>query len=472
MGIPKLSSILAGKWSLNEQVGGGSCWKDGCDALYIDLNSVLYTCCGVSASLDEFHEKIKQFITKLVETFGPRRLVYLSLDGVPPLSKLKEQNSRRRARPKKQFIDLNEFTPGTQFMNSLSKELEKFAGEDMKVKCVLSDSNEPGEGEQKIVRHLRQLEESESAIIFCNDADFIILSLFTTQSIKLARDTSFRSSIDRKLFELFDIDKLKQSLASETGNPNIASDFGLLLILLGNDYLPNPSTLPVERAGVDLLLKSLKQLYTDCGGSGIVSNNTINWNNFNVLFQLLADYELAHYKLQYPLKKPAIQRAILELELNGLSLKERKSKIKAHIDELHNGQFLKHRAYFYESMNSLVINDLPEVIESYYRTVQWVYSYYSTDFDNWNWIYNYEFTPFFTDLALQPQHEAINFKHETPLKPLHQLAFVLPSKSHNLLPGAYQSHKFSDVFAKSPLNFTEIADALAEMRALDGAAST
>ena len=48
----------------------------------------------------------------------------------------------------------NAISPGTYFMNKLNNSLQIYS-ESVKIKCIISDSNERGEGEHKILQYIK-----------------------------------------------------------------------------------------------------------------------------------------------------------------------------------------------------------------------------------------------------------------------------------------------------------------------------
>ena len=106
-------------------------------------------------------------------------------------------------------------------MGLLRKALEK-------KKWVLSSSDEPGEGEHKVMSRLRALKEPGRHAIYGLDADLVVLSLLTQDT--LTRDgtpvslTLFREEVENgglkrdtegeEVFQWFSIDALRDILAT------------------------------------------------------------------------------------------------------------------------------------------------------------------------------------------------------------------------------------------------------------------
>ena len=138
------------------------------DVLCLDLNCLIHPCCrSVMSSDDPTNEdKMIETILASIETIiaytNLSDTLYISIDGVAPKAKMKQQRQRRhKSIYEKKPWDTNAITPGTEFMNDLSTYLQKVLKTDSYFKtiptCILSDASVPGEGEHKILQYLRNL---------------------------------------------------------------------------------------------------------------------------------------------------------------------------------------------------------------------------------------------------------------------------------------------------------------------------
>ena len=91
------------------------------------------------------------------------------MDGVVPMAKIRQQRLRRFKSPwvsaeevrlgkpeSGPRWDTNAITPGTAFMEKLGKALHDIRGP--KVRWLVSDAAEPGEGEHKIMNQMRAVD--------------------------------------------------------------------------------------------------------------------------------------------------------------------------------------------------------------------------------------------------------------------------------------------------------------------------
>jgi len=181
------------------------------DYLYLDFNSFIYKAIHAfpqnvfydfsnEKQTEKFEEKLVKLVVditvKLVNKMKPKKLVYIAIDGPPPLAKMVQQRERRYKRPLiKQILknndpsqiiagstyDDNRITPGTVLMDLLNKEFEKAISKKKfkKVSVVFDGSNNPGEAEHKYLKLIEGLidDPKENHVIFSNDGDEIFLSL-------------------------------------------------------------------------------------------------------------------------------------------------------------------------------------------------------------------------------------------------------------------------------------------------------
>ena len=92
-------------------------------------------------------------------------------------------------------------------MNKLAGELHEYFDDHNKFpfKVIVSDSNEPGEGEAKILDYIKDHDISQhSDIIYGLDADLIMLSLLSSKNdIYLLREPAQYEMKDQNPFMLF-----------------------------------------------------------------------------------------------------------------------------------------------------------------------------------------------------------------------------------------------------------------------------
>jgi len=198
-----------------------------CDNLYIDMNGIIHPCShpekGPQPSCEEeMYENVCLAVDRLVRVNRPRRLLYLAIDGVAPRAKMNQQRSRRfrsaqetregaeteeAIRQKlmaegqsvptmaKKAWDSNVITPGTPFMLRLAEYVRFYIRRRISqdknwknLKVIFSDASISGEGEHKIMSHIR-LQRTQPGynpnvvhVLHGLDADLIMLALATHEA--------------------------------------------------------------------------------------------------------------------------------------------------------------------------------------------------------------------------------------------------------------------------------------------------
>ena len=199
--------------------------------LFLDLNCAIHPCCQkIIKNHSKSNDKIElieqrmiteviEYIKKLLDLVNPSFL-YIAIDGVAPCAKMNQQRLRRyktiyqkelENKIKKEenieddIFDWNTsaISPGTKFMQKLTEKLNKFI-KTLEIKTIFSNSNEPGEGEHKILKHIRENEFNDT-IIYGLDADLIVLAFVSKRkNICLLREALvFGKPIENKFLYLF-----------------------------------------------------------------------------------------------------------------------------------------------------------------------------------------------------------------------------------------------------------------------------
>lgn len=312
---------------------------------------------------DEMMVAIFECIDRLMNIVRPRKILYMAIDGVAPRAKMNQQRyvcvksppfimllnfgiyfrSRRfRAsketaekqlevsrikeklisagaivppeKPKGEHFDSNCITPGTPFMDRLSKCLHYFvhdrlnnnpAWKDLKV--FLSDASVPGEGEHKIMDFIRRQRgqpshDPNTQHVLCGaDADLIMLGLAThepnftiireeflpnkprpceicgsishemgnCEGLMPATATEIVPTASEVKFIFVRLCVLKEYLRRTLQMPNlpfpydferVLDDWVFLCFFVGNDFLPHLPSLEIREGAIDRLVN----LYKNC----------------------------------------------------------------------------------------------------------------------------------------------------------------------------------------------------------------
>mmetsp|Transcript_26308 Transcript_26308/g.77783 ORF Transcript_26308/g.77783 Transcript_26308/m.77783 type:complete len:1519 (-) Transcript_26308:88-4644(-) len=261
---------------------------------------------------------LDRIITQIVK---PQVSVYMAIDGVAPRAKLNQQRSRRfrsakdLAEATKDKIissqgddggdgsshsgafDSNCITPGTEFMARVSATIKYFIRKKIKedpywrkLKIIFSGQEIPGEGEHKIMQHIRDMRNQPGYrpntrhCMYGQDADLIMLGLVSHEPhFTLLREiVDFSGGFDRNVnalktvkkftkqsdFQLLHLSVLREYLQIEFAyglDPKsydleaIIDDFVFMTFLVGNDFLPHMPSLDIGDGAFDLLFDTYKQ---------------------------------------------------------------------------------------------------------------------------------------------------------------------------------------------------------------------
>lgn len=241
--------------------------------ILIDVNFILHQCYYGSNSKEAFVKRIYQMLDNLLLKFIPTKSLYLTIDGTSTYAKLNEQKARRETMvdtfEEGNFSSL-ELTPGTELMIEMENYLNKYLDHYQKqckfrkVKCILSSSKEPDEGEIKIFAKINEIQKkvlNEKCLVIGNDADIIVLGLLTLQTNQI--DILFRNKNE---MDIISIEKIIQLAREKLYIPfyyykhqkivNLRKDLALISILMGNDYVPK-----ITYANSNIFWKSYSEYY-------------------------------------------------------------------------------------------------------------------------------------------------------------------------------------------------------------------
>jgi len=243
----------------------------------------------------EFMEAIADYMEEMIGMVAATEGVYVSIDGVVCAAKRRQQRLRRfkgpwmaeheaavKGGPLVEKWDQNALTPGTPFMARLADVLavrcRRLSARGIPV--ILSSAAEPGEGEHKLMTHLRSV-RPKSVTIYGLDADLILLSMLlgaeTGASVRLLREaqefetgrrpvTNKASASGTAEFEKHTGDTWRTLNVTELaevllGSPERVKDYVAAMSLLGNDFLPRSLTRTVRDDGIPKLIADLERVW-------------------------------------------------------------------------------------------------------------------------------------------------------------------------------------------------------------------
>ena len=237
-------------------------FNESIDHLFFDLNCAIHPCCANKTNESEMYDCIFEKIQECISLTKVKKLIYLAIDGPAPRTKMEQQRQRRlRSSQEKKLWDTNQITPGTPFMNELSIYLHKRCKE-FNIPYIISDSNEPGEGEHKIMHYMDKLPEDSTNIVYGLDADLIMLSMIRKNNVYLLRErTEYNIENLETQYVFCNIQLLKKSLLStikkesfHVSNETILFDYLFICFFIGNDFIIHTPSINIRYRGLDHLL--------------------------------------------------------------------------------------------------------------------------------------------------------------------------------------------------------------------------
>ena len=222
MGIPVYFKTLVSEYS--DTILHKDKYND-ISSLFFDLNCLIHPSVRGLTDEDEMITKILSDITKLIEYTDPTDLIYIAIDGIAPSGKMKQQRQRRfRSAIERKYNDNNSWntnaiSPGTYFMKKLNEALKVFI-QTLEIKTILSDSDERGEGEHKILHYIKENNLSNKICIYGLDADLIMLSLVSRKDniILLRERTEYNIEKTENEYIYLKIDPLKEHIVQSLHN--------------------------------------------------------------------------------------------------------------------------------------------------------------------------------------------------------------------------------------------------------------
>lgn len=431
-------------------------YKIEIDNLLIDMNGIFHYCCqkvykyGVfkenkplllinkktssTQKQKELYEMVGNYIDKLINIVKPSKRVFLAIDGPAPISKINQQRQRRFKTAMDNsdgIFDSNCITPGTRFLDNMSRYIDWFIRKkEYNLDVIFSSEKCPGEGEHKLVKYVRDHGiKEETFMIKGMDADLFMLSLATHfPKFYILRENPYKYENE---YYYIDISSIRETIVnvllcdhSLLDDKIHINDFILMIFLTGNDFLPHIPTIEIIEGGVENLFETYR-LVSKQHGSLTTSVNTLNINALQSFIGTLGLFEkqFLEEKRSKPIPFPD-------------KLLEKHTKLGD------NGNFIidfeKYKKEYYSTkMNIHTQEEIKQSCIDYIEGLQWVLTYYLNGVPNWRWFYKHNYSPFLSDIAnymsdyVKPSYLG---KQTKPFLPFMQLLCVLPSKSKELLP--------------------------------------
>jgi 5'-3' exonuclease len=398
----------------------------------------------------KLQEAVCEYLAHIWRSSGSPSHVYVALDGVVPFAKIKQQRFRRfksaaeRASANGDPVwDTNAITPGTDFMRAMGAAL-RAAGE--KHNWRISDTEEPGEGEHKVLDWLRKTKLPEgAAVVYGLDADLILLSLLAGHHLgekypvflmreALAFGQLVRSDeTGQAQLCFFQLSTLMNVL--QRGSPWSTEqlyDYIFGMSFCGNDFLPTGLSLRMRDKGHVILLDCLSNLWKQ-GQHLVVFENGIAKPNREGLIAF-ADWMLRDEgRLVLTTIRNKFSAPHGENEEDNRVLIERAEKPLVY--ETESG--LRLSRTWETEYNKLALGSPDEdhrrrCVEEFWKGWCWVLSYYQGLPVDREWVYAQGYPPLWRDLRDMIVLPTQSDVPRVTLEPQQQLALVLPLSSWSL----------------------------------------
>jgi 5'-3' exoribonuclease 4 len=456
--------------------------------LFMDFNCLIYHClyrddtppypgdhCKEEWEL-QLCECIVNYCLKIIKEVNPKLGVYIAIDGVVPMAKMRQQRLRRfksiwisqHSNPNTTSgpsWDKNSITPGTHFMKKLHNRLKSMIKKLSVKNTILSSSDEPGEGEHKIINEWRKGNKRGNYAVYGLDADLIILSILGHEICQLKNNIwLFREEVNagkisydtngEEIFEWFSINILKDWLSADFKSDPFKQHTFILnycfaMSVLGNDFLPSSLGLKIRDDGHSELLDIIKTLTSN--NVSFLQSNTLNvsFEDVKTLFITLSKEE--DIRIQKYICKKQMMANNLGQNLDGVEIKLGDNNWPlSHIEE---NVLIKHKQlipnwkekYLTQFFNgfSFNIEDNHRICKEYLYGIQWIWAYYTGSFENvcFNWVYPFNLPPlwiwlkeYLSNTQLLPSFPNKILITANDIRPIEQLALVLPLESWQLIP--------------------------------------
>jgi 5'-3' exoribonuclease 2 len=444
--------------------------------LWIDFNCMVYHCMrrpGARAYEGEdtrlawenhLIEDVCGYVKKIVRYVEPSEQVFLGIDGVVPMAKMRQQRLRRfkshwtaseevrigksEGGPR---WDSNAITPGTFFMERLGAALRGITVPGLRV--VVSTADEPGEGEHKAMAGLRASGARKSHVIYGLDADLIVLALLQdVEEMWLFREAVECGEVvfdgNDEEYRYFNVSALKKHLTAGQ-DADYLLDYCLAMCFVGNDFLPHGLSVKLKDGGHDILLDVLDETRRQNGA--MIQNGAWNMDALRTMIGLFAAEEQG-WVVKHCSKKlgqrfsPARGTTPKEVAVDEWNRTPvRLAEELALVDRLWKTQDHKtcvrlkedwQRVYYDRWLGATTERDVDRICGEYLRGLQWVLDYYTGRPICVEWCFPWFLPPLWSDLLRVAKKSAgIQAPPATTqfVQPQEQLALVLPLQSYWLI---------------------------------------
>jgi hypothetical protein len=360
------------------------------DILAIDFNCLIHTYMKDETPIQSIVDALR---TLLTEVCSATKCVYIAMDGLVPYAKMVQQRYRRfRVSETPSVFDRHQISPETPFMKELSRVIRETFPQ-----VILSSTDEPGEGEHKLLHWLKTVEPASrrSICVYGLDADLILLCLSQMHlskpySFTLLRETTvFQQKTDTPGYSTLSVWGLSDVL-----DIPVEQYIRLCILCFGNDFMPMLGMFSLREGGHERAL----EMYSKCGQPDMSTSRGV--------------MRFVTYAKQF--ETPLLMSKVLERDKRS-----EKSIVSS------DGAYLEQR-YNEHVLDGVV--DIQPVVAAFWKTYIWTVRYFTTnEVPDWTWHYPYPDAPLVSQLSVY--HEP-TFNTDPPtFGVVQQLQFILPMTS-------------------------------------------
>lgn len=471
MGVPGFFAWLAKNYKKSKMVTNvttNTDLKDNVSNLFIDTNCLIHPQCFAILNenkdlknKDRLESKminqVIKYLSEIIELANPNKLIYIAIDGVAPMAKIKHQRTRRfksvkdnetknnirkkHGVPEENLWSNACITPGTIFMDKLNRAIINYIVHSKTTnnkgrKVIFSSSNTPAEGEHKILQYIRNNKVEGNSVIYGLDADLLFLSLASQLSnIYLLREAQelgreAETSSEGK-FNYVAIDTLRECIIEEMiyriadegdeemeeivrkNSVQFINDFIFMCFFLGNDFVPNIVSLNLKTSnrkidnGLDILFEKYGDVFREVSTKEklnflVNADATINFDFFKKICVDLALHERGFLQQTFDNKRyypPAPADATpcdMELfRLDNLSFKMT-DPVQLGKDDNDKERYYKH---YYDIDLETEKDKVHKMCKEYVYGLFWINNYYLKDCIDWTWCFPHHHGLFMSDLS-------------------------------------------------------------------------
>ena len=480
MGIPVYFKTLVSDHKNSILVKGKT---DYINFLFLDLNCLIHPCCRGLTNEDEMIDKILSEITRLLDHTEVTDLLYIAIDGIAPKGKMKQQRQRRfrSALERKYSPDnlwqTNAISPGTYFMDKLNKALREYI-ETLSMKIILSDSDERGEGEHKILRYIKKNDLKGRICIYGLDADLIMLSLVSRkENIYLLRErTEYNIEDTEEEFIYLKICPLKNHIINSLNIDDhvdrdiIIDDYIFMCFLLGNDFMNHCPSLSLRYGGHDLLLSVYSKMQSRYQGYFRLIDhkldNKIHLSFFKEFLSELVAKEKTIIMKNQSIRERQYKKIYNEYNEDFHNFKKYIKDSKEHIVESHQDEskgsseyislediyrfqsdslsrnkdvkkMIENLPILYSQGEKKIIKELKyddELCKDYLDSLVWTTKYYFDECIDWRYSTKFNEGPLLNHFSKHLDNiNKLSFeKNDKEFTNIEQLSYIFPQSSHHL----------------------------------------